>query len=76
MGGRVTVNFGPKFKYELPEGASPYFFARDIRFFPDDKAVTLPLANGKSADSLPMGSESSVHSDLKAEESDQMDQTY
>lgn len=76
MGGRVTVNFGPKFKYELPEGSSPYFFARDIRFLPDDKEAPLPLTSVKSAESLPTITESSVVSDFKVEESDQMDQTF
>ena len=32
MGGKVTFNFGPDFKYPPPEGSSPYFLARKITF--------------------------------------------
>lgn len=76
MGGKVTVNFGPDFKHEPPEGSSPYYSSRDIRFFPDDKATMLPMMSAKSNDSLPTVTDSSVASEFKVEVSDQMDQTY
>jgi hypothetical protein len=45
MGGKVTFNFGPDFKYTPPEGASPYCFAQKITLMPRDSTVPIKASD-------------------------------